>query len=377
MGPPPLLAGLALGLCLFGGLPACGSASRAVLARQEFVKVFRDPEALSALRGAEAALPFVWMESARVAAVESPEEALALVEAGLTYHPADAALLTARIELLGGLGRYAECMDSARQALSRLPQPGPRAGYRMGLIRALLALQRPAEAESEMIALGGEWGIAPGMVADGWARVALTYANLGRADDAERCFDASLQQGPDGLGALAQETLLHPELLAAARSLRRRAAVGHPADPDLGLTLVIDTMEQGDFVAAARALEALPQPLPRRLEADVHALGARLMILQGQVEAGLASLFERLDAYPLDPPALGVLQETWAKLGQPSDQEMLRRMLIARNSIDARDSRTLARIDAFLDELERRLRSAAESADVDEANDGGMAGDAR
>ena len=352
---PVLLASL----CLLVGLPACGTASRAVLARQDFVQVYKDPEALTSLRGAEPTQSFLWMESARVAAVDSAEDALALVEQGLLYHPTDPALLTARIELLGGLGHYEECLASAQQALSRLPSQQTRPGFRMGIIRALLALHRLDQVEPQVMALGGERGVAPAMVADAWARLALAYAAVGRASAADRCLDLSLLLAPDGLGALAQETMVHPEHLAAARSLRRSAALRHPADADVGLTVVIDLMEQGHLVEATRSLHDLPRPLPERLIADVHALDARLMILQGQVDEGLSKLYERLDAHPLDPPALGVLQETWARLGQPGDEEMLRRLLIARRYVDPRDGTTLARLDAILDELEQRIRRSA------------------
>jgi tetratricopeptide (TPR) repeat protein len=333
-----------------------------VLARQEFAAVYSDPGALSSLRGAEAGQPFLWLESARVAAVESSEQALLFVERGLSYHPTDPGLLTAQIELLGGLGRYDDCLDRARWALAALPQQPVRPGFRMGAIRALLALGRVDQIEPKIIALGGERDVQPAMVADAWARLAMAYAAVGRGDDAQRCFDASLRLSPNGLAALAQESALHPELLAAARSLRDKAGQRHPGDPDLLLAIVIDEMEQGRFAQATENLEQLPSPLPTRLSADVQALRARLLILQGQIDEGLSVLYEQLDLRPLDAPALSVLQETWARLGVPSDQEMLQRMLRARRYVDLRDSRTLAQLDGLLDELERRLRAEIDAA---------------
>lgn len=352
-------ASFALVLLIAAGLPACGSASRAMLARQQFAEVYDDSEALADLRGAEAAQTFVWLESARVAATESSEEALAVVERGLAFHPADTALRVARVELLGGLGRYDECLAAAEQALANLPLAGARPSFRMARIRALLALDRLDQVEPEIVALGGEFAGTPGHVADAWARLALAYAALGRSADADRCFDASLESGTAGLGALAQESLQRPERLAAARVLRKAAAARHPTHPDLALSVVVDLMERELFAEAEAALKLLPSPLPGRLTSDSVAIGARLMILQDRVDEGLAALYERLDAYPLDPPALGVLQESWASLGRPSDEEMLQRLLIARRYVDLRDRQTLQRLDALLDELERRLAEAS------------------
>lgn len=335
---------------------ACGTASRAVLARQDFAEVYTDREALSVLRGAEAGQPFLWLESARVTAIDSPDAALALVEQGLAFHPSDPGLRVARIELLRGLGRYKDCLAAARESLASSPIAIARPTYRMALVRALLALDRLDEIEPEIIAVGGELTAPPELVADMWARLALGYAVVGRRADADRCFDASLARGTSGLGALAQETLLHPERVAAARSLRSAAAIRHPRDPDLALSVVVDLMERQQFAEAEAAVDVLPDPLPVRLTSDALAIGARLMILQGRVDEGLQLLFARLDVYPFDPPALGVLQETWARLGRPPDEVMQQRLLVARRYVDTRDRSTLLRLDALLDELEQRLR---------------------
>jgi len=335
---------------------ACGTLSRAVLARQEFAEVYSDRVALTVLRGAEAGQPFLWLESGRVAAVDSPDAALALVERGLAFHPSDPGLRVARIELLGGLGRYEDCLAAARESLACLPMATASPTYRMALVRALLALDRLDEVEPEIIAVGGDLAAPPELVADMWARLALGYAVVGRRVDADRCFDASLARGTSGLRALAQETLLHPERVAAARALRGAAAARDPRDPDLALSVVVDLMERQQYAEAEAALDALPAPLPVRLVSDALAIGARLMILQGRVDDGLQILFARLDVYPFDPPALGVLQETWARLGRPPDDVMQQRLLVARRYVDSRDRSTLLRLDALLDELQQRLR---------------------
>ncbi|RKY21941.1 MAG: hypothetical protein DRQ55_02640 [Planctomycetota bacterium] len=336
-----LLAALTLG---------CGGASRMEFARRDFVAVYKDPEALERLRGAEPRVVMLWTESARVASIESTDAALAVVRDGLGFHPADPGLQMAQIELLEKLKQHEESLSAARETLGRLPPQTMRVALLHSQLRNLLALGRVDEAWVTAHRLAGVFNSPVGAQADAWARVALELALLGRLEDADECLDRSLARGPNGIGSMMALGVQQPETRAASRTLRERALEHHPRHPDLRLTQVVDLMESERYPEAEAAIDTLPAPLPSRLSSDLAALHARLHIVQGRVEQGLELLFARLDDEPADRPALAVLEQTWATLGQPPDVVMEYRLRQARPRIGRSERQRLDRLLAAIAE---------------------------
>jgi tetratricopeptide (TPR) repeat protein len=345
-----LLAGLAL-----APLPGCGSANRFVFAQRDLMRVYREPEAVAQLRGREPRLPMLWTESARLAATDTPEAALAVVDEGLRFHPTDAGLLLARLELLEVLKRHEDARDESARALASLPPHPVRVALIHGALRNQLALGEVDDAWDSAQRLAGVYQSPEGAQADAWARVALELAMLGRLEDADDALARSLARGANGLGVLLAQSAERPEARAASRALRKRALPTHADHPDLALTMVVDLMADGRHAEAEAAVSTLPEPLPGRLRPDVEALRARLAILQGRVDEGLELLYTRLDQFPGDRSSLAVLEETWATRGEPSDLIFEIRL---RNALPELNRQEQMRVRAMLEQLVARRKAA-------------------
>ena len=94
------------------------------------------------------------------------------------------------------------------------------------------------------------------------------------------------------------------------------------------LLLVLDMLRAGELQGAEIALANLP-PTPERLKPQIMLLSARLAILQGNIDEGLAQVLERLDKYRADPGALLVLIECWELNRQPDNRTMRARLKAA------------------------------------------------
>lgn len=336
----PFLAGLVLA--------GCGAASRATLTQFEFVEVHSDPAALAGLRGREPRLSFLWTESARLAAIESPDAALDLVRAGLAHHPGDVALVLSEIEVLEQLARPAEALACAEAALAAPLPHGIRVALHHARLRQHLALGDLDLAQLDCQHIGGVLGGPPEAAADAWARLALARMEAGQQDDAHAALARSLDRGTVGLGVLAALADSRPEARAAVAVLLSRGLARQPLHPDLQLMAAVSRMSAGAHAEAEAALASLPEPLPERLLSDVAALRARVVILQGRVDEGLASLFRRLDESPSDRAALAVLEETFATLGQPTVEQFVERLERARPGLEPRER---AQLDAAVQRL--------------------------
>jgi tetratricopeptide (TPR) repeat protein len=340
-------------LVLTALLTGCGILSRPRDAASDLQQALRleDPAAreaaLGRLRGAEPLFPSVWLASA--GAATSPESALAHVDRGREFLPNDPNLLFARLSLLARLGRHDEQIAAARAALAQDRPQQVRAELLWFLIDGLLAQGRTGEAEPVAVRLGSLPGVRTEMTAAAWGRIALAYELAGQSAAADVAMQASLDLGATGLDVVRRDSLAAPERKAAANALVQRAAARVPDHPDLQLYLLVDSMAGGDLAGAQAALEALPEPLPDRLVPERTALMARVLLLQGRTEEGLAQLRARLDDEPGDPFALGVLLEAFHVRGVPSADEMARRLRASRRRLG--DPALLAEVDATLKEI--------------------------
>ena len=295
--------------------PACGlfSRQRDVYKDLDVALRMEDPEerraALTTLRGAEPLVPAVWLASADAAG--SPEASLEIIDRGLRFRPQSPDLLIARMQLLATQSRRDDQIAAARAALTT-DAPSPlRSAALWLLVDGLLSQDRWPEAEAAVVRMAGlpmQQAEVPGSA---WARISLAHELAGRPDDADRTLAASLDLGPAGLTLVRRATLPSPEIRAAANRLVQRAAAVQPDHPDLQLYLLVDRMADGDLAGAETALQSLPSPLPERLIPEREALQARIFLLQGRTDEGLAVLRARLTEEPGDSFSLGVLLESW------------------------------------------------------------------
>jgi hypothetical protein len=294
---------------------ACGLLSRqrdVYLDLNDALKL-EDPDerqaALATLRGAEPLVPAVWLAS--LDAAGSPEASLEIIDRGLRFRPQSPDLLIARMQLLTTLGRRDDQIAAARATLAT-DAPAPlRSAALWLLVDGLLAQDRWEEAEAAVVRLAGLPFQAAEVPASAWARIALAHELAGRPDDADRTLAASLDLGPAGITLVRRASLPSPEIRAAANGLVQRAAAAQPDHPDLQLYLLVDRMADGDLTGAETALQSLPAPLPERLLPEREALQARVLLLQGRTDEGLALLRARLTEEPGDSYCLSVLLEAW------------------------------------------------------------------
>jgi tetratricopeptide (TPR) repeat protein len=323
---------LRLGALLICLLPACGLLSRDEFLRRD-LQPDTQPETLVQLRGIQPLNPRLWMYSAYVVGADTAEAALEIVERGLKFHPSDANLLRAQVDLQGQVNGPRAQVDAAHQVLRSGRPAALEAELRMLAVDGELRLDNPEAAAVEAIRLGATAGADPALISVSWARIALTQEFLGKTAEADESLDRSLDKGAAGMGFLPLETRRAPERIAAARSLVARAAERHPRHPDIAFYLAVDLLLQGNLDDAEDALDSLPAPLPWRLRSSETALRARIRLQQGRVDEALEMLGGWMDRYPRDTTAVAVLLEIWARLERPDDETMIARLYAARSRL--------------------------------------------
>jgi tetratricopeptide (TPR) repeat protein len=324
---------------------ACGVLGREVGTYRQLTST-NDPEVVRELRGRNPLLPATWLAS--VALADSPETALELAARGLEWHPQHTPLLIMRLQILAAQGRTGELIHAARHSLA-IGQPGlNQALIHQALVDAQLQSDDPDAAHGEVLIFGALAESPRPRVAELLARVALSYAFVGREDDADDAFDESLAVGPTGPARLLNDIARMPTHRAAARDLILRAHDRHPDHPDLQLYLAVEDMENGQFEAADRELAQLPQPLPGRLDSQVQMLRARLHLLQERPDDALEAVQARLDEFAADPHALMVLLELKELHDQPDDLEFRERLTQAAGHPRGLPAEILQRIESLL-----------------------------
>ncbi len=318
-----------LGTVLLASAGGCGSMSRA--AETFGALATADAAQLAVLRGREPLMPEVWLASAGRA--ETPEEALAYVQRGLEFRPSNPQLLSAQTSLLAALGRSAAVRASVESTLAFVRPGGLEGELRALLVDAALAEDDLELAELEARRLAAVEAAPRPLVAQAFARIATAYAAVGEDVAADRLLEASLDLGPGGLSGLRGEVSRNPERTAAVRLLVERAVTRHPDNPDLRLFIAVDVLARDGPEAAADVLTELPRPLPARLVLDVALLEARVAVLQGHVDEGLADVLALLSRAPGDGPALLVLLECKQLHDRPGDEQLLRILEAARGRI--------------------------------------------
>lgn len=338
-------------------LPSCGLASRARFASLDIGGSGGSPEVLEEVRGAEPLLPGIWSYSvAQAARSESPEETLGLLDKGLSFQPRDFDLLLMRVNILMGLGRVEEGREAIAVALTSMPPPPVEAWLRAALIGDFLDSGDVDGAETETLVLGSVSGVSNNMVAAAWAQVALSAEILGQRERADVAMDHSLDRGSGARAALLEATTIRPERMAADRGLRRRAAMRHPGNVDMALSLVVDQMIAGEFAEAEAAVSDLPAPVPARLAHEIFALHARLVLMQGRTEEGLELLRDQLFRSPDNSFAIDVLLEAWLQRGEFQDREVYD--ILERSWRSLRPGPARTRIETVLQELHTRIERA-------------------
>ena len=348
----PSAAALAL-LALISG---CGIASREAQLRPA-LREHPDASKLLELRGADPLIPMTWLVSASSA--PDPEAALAIVDRGLEYLPGQPDLTWMRLSLLAQLELRPAVLESATSALGSGP-PGALVPELIAFrLDSHLATDDLASAEADALALGSVSQDDPRAASSAWAALALTDELLGNVSDADSAMDLSLASGPRGLLALRQHAGLDRARVKAATDLVQRASLRQPRNPDILLYLAVQSMLDDQPDAARSTLDSLPAPLPARLVPDREALYARLDLLQGRVDEGLARLQARLDAYPDETGSLAVLLECWNQYGRPSDAEMKARLSAGLRR--SPDPALVAAMEAALKAIEKSEKAAVPS----------------
>jgi len=321
-----------------------------------------DPQRIERVVGADPAVAPLWLYGARARLAKDPDGALAMIERGLQHHPRQADLLLERIGLLAPTAD--ERLEPAiRAALGALPAAPVEAYFRIALVRTFLYRNELDAAEAELLATGGLPGTSTDLMADAWARLALSAEFLGQPARADACMDMSLDRGPDGRLALLEEVMVYPERQAAARSLRRRAQERHPGHPDLALAIIEDEIQSEEFASAEEHLATMPAPVPARLSSEVHAVKAHLALSQGRYDEGLEILRAQLRRWPGDNQAIEVLVGSWMQRAVPDDAELYEWLEAAWRSELPEGFRV--KLAGLLRELDRR-RAAGETTDPGE-----------
>ena len=238
----------------------------------------------------------------------TPEEALALAERGLEFHPHYTPLMIMRLQILAAQGRIGELIHAARQSLA-VGQPG--------INQALL-------------------------------HQALVDAEL-QSDDPDAAHAAV---GPEGPARLLNDVALEATRRDAALDLVHRALRRHPGHPDLQLYVIVEDMERQQFADAAQGLDRLPPDLPPRLQSQAVMLRARLDLLQERPESALAAVRARLDLAASDPHALLVLMELKQRFDLPDDVEFRERLTQATRHPRGLPNEMRRRIQALLPPVE-------------------------
>lgn len=317
--PAPLLA-LALGALLAPAL-GCYSLSRPVFARHDAAEA-KTPQQQDALLGAEPMIAPLWIWSAQ----SRPPEAVELMRRGRSFQPLNPDLIALQVDLLSSLERHDDVKAAVAAALQSECPPPLEAELRWMLISAELAGNDVAAAEAEAVRLGGVSGVQPWQVADAWARIAAADEFLGRREPADAAMESSLDLGPAGLVALREVAAREPQRQAACDALVDRALARHPTHPDLALQPVFRALAAQDPAASDRALAALPEPMPERLQSNLELLRVQADILAGRTDAALAVVRARLDEDPTAPQAVAALIACWRLRQVPSKEEVRLRL---------------------------------------------------
>ena len=331
-------------------LPAgCGIWGREVTTYRALGQA-QDPAEVRSLRGRDPLVAGTW--EASVAMAGTPEEALALAERGLEFHPHYTPLMIMRLQILAAQGRIGELIHAARQSLA-VGQPGiNQALLHQALVDAELQSDDPDAAHAEVLIFGALPESPRGRVAELMARVALTQAFLGDDAAADEAFDESLAVGPEGPARLLNDVALEATRRDAALDLVHRALRRHPGHPDLQLYVIVEDMERQQFADAAQGLDRLPPDLPPRLQSQAVMLRARLDLLQERPESALAAVRARLDLAASDPHALLVLMELKQRFDLPDDVEFRERLTQATRHPRGLPNEMRRRIQALLPPVE-------------------------
>ncbi|MCW5751581.1 MAG: tetratricopeptide repeat protein [Alphaproteobacteria bacterium] len=251
----------------------------------------------------------------------APEDALAVVEAGLELEPDEASLLELQGRLLELLGR-AEVALAAWARCLRL-KPGQSLA-RAGLLRLLAEPGRdPAERLFQALGLSGEDPV--------WlSRIGLLLHEIDLPGDAERCLRAALSLRPDYQAALHNLALLLRETGRAeeALPLAERALLLDPDDVACRLNHAFALLATGRWAEGFAAFEARrlasEGPLAQmRTEAgrdwQGEPLQGRTLLLQCEQGTG-----DTIQALRLIPAALSRAQGNVLLEVQPELLELVR-----------------------------------------------------
>lgn len=274
-----------------------------------------------ALERMEAALrrqpdePVLRVEYARLLLrVGQTARAMEEVDRARELAPADRDVLAAvaEVHLAEGAGapRSVAAAQSALEALSRLPDPDPRA----------------------MISLG---------------QLYLQQQDPGRAAQILRDLDERLP-GNRLVTAMLAEALIRGGKTAEATSRLRGALERDPADLQSRLTLAQLEQEAGDVVASAATLVGAP-PGQREVE-EVQRRLAYALARSGDLEAARHSLRRLVDEGVASPNERFLYAEVLSALGENAEAERLLRPLLTDESLRPGPALELSRV---LERLER------------------------
>ena len=258
-----------------------------------------------------------------------------------------------KVRLLSSLGRQAEARETIAMGLDSMPSASAEAWLRAARIGDLIETDDLEGAEAEILLLGGVRNVSLRMVAASWAQLALSHEVLGKREQADAAMDRSIDRGTGARAALLEAAVIRPERQAADRGLRRRAAARHPGNVDMALSLIVDQMLAGELATAETAISDLPAPVPARLAHEIFAVHARVVLLQGRTEEGLALLRDQLLRAPSNEYAIDVLLEAWLQRGEFTDEEVFGMLDRSRRAL--RPGATRSKVEAALQELHMRI----------------------
>ncbi|MGQ0552020.1 MAG: hypothetical protein ACT4PU_02235 [Planctomycetota bacterium] len=306
---------------------------------------------LAALAEGEPMLLQAWITATR--GQRTPEEALALVERGREFHPASPDLLWLQLSLLGQLGRRPEQLSVAEGALRSTPPTAFRAELHMFRVDALLEQGALGVAAEEAVQLQSVAGVAPELIAEAWARVALARQAAGDSAGADLALQHSLAWGPAGVTKLGQLAFLSLTTRQHWEELLGRALERQPGHPDLRLARIVERIQRRDAEGARQQCAALLRPLPERLETEFLSLEARVELLEGRGEEARIKLQARLAKEPGDISALAALFEVHRATGQPSVPELEAHLRQAQQEWRSRPGAAQGALQALAAELQR------------------------